>query len=160
MHHQEFNAISVGRREALKATGSLGLLAIFAALGLVPSTAWAAIDRKAFEAKTLTEAFAALGNLVPSESVHIKLTLPEIAENGVVVPVTVESMLPNTEQISILVDKNPTTLVSNFQIPEGLSGFITTRIKMAQTSVVVVLVKADGKFYRASKEVQVTAGGC
>lgn len=159
MQHQD-NAINAGRREALKATGGLSLFALFAALGLTSGAAWAATDRKAFDAKTLTEAFAALGNLVPAESVQIKLTLPEIAENGAVVPVTVESMLPNTEQISILVDKNPTTLVSNFQIPEGLSGSITTRIKMAQTSTVVVLVKADGKFYRASKEVQVTAGGC
>jgi sulfur-oxidizing protein SoxY len=31
---------------------------------------------------------------------------------------------------------------------------------MAQTSAVIVLVKADGKFYRASTEVKVTAGGC
>jgi sulfur-oxidizing protein SoxY len=160
MHHQDLSVINMERRKALKATGGLGLFAIFASLGLVSGTAWAGIERKAFDAKTLTEAFAALGNLIPSESMQIKLTAPDIAENGAVVPITVESFLPRTEQISILVDKNPTTLVTNFQIPDGLEGFVTTRIKMAQTSLVVVLVKADGKFYRASKEVQVTAGGC
>jgi sulfur-oxidizing protein SoxY len=160
MRQQNSTTINMGRRKALKATGGFGLFAIFASLGLVSGQAWAGIDRKAFDAKTLTEAFAVLGNLIPTESVQIKLTAPDIAENGAVVPITVESFLPHTEQISILVDKNPTTLVTHFQIPDGLDGFITTRIKMAQTSLVVVLVKADGKFYRASKEVQVTAGGC
>ena len=152
--------IDSGRRNALKATGGLGLFAIFASLGLVSEAAWAGIDRKAFDAKTLGEAFDALGSLVPVESAQIRLTAPDIAENGAVVPVTIESMLPRTEQVAILVEKNPTTLVTNFTIPEGLDGFVTTRIRMAQTSMVVVLVKADGKFYRTSKVVQVTAGGC
>jgi sulfur-oxidizing protein SoxY len=37
---------------------------------------------------------------------------------------------------------------------------ISTRIKMGQTSNVFALVKADGKFYTASKEIKVTLGGC
>jgi sulfur-oxidizing protein SoxY len=31
---------------------------------------------------------------------------------------------------------------------------------MAQTSNIYALVKADGKFYLATKEVKVTLGGC
>jgi sulfur-oxidizing protein SoxY len=31
---------------------------------------------------------------------------------------------------------------------------------MGQTSNVIALVKADGKYYYASKEVKVTLGGC
>jgi len=31
---------------------------------------------------------------------------------------------------------------------------------MGQTSNVLALVKADGKFYVASKEIKVTLGGC
>lgn len=152
--------IDLERRKALEVTGGMGLFAIFASLGLMSGAAWAGVDRKAFDAKTLGEAFDALGSLVPAESAQIRLTAPDIAENGAVVPVTVESMLPRTEQVAILVEKNPTTLVTNFQIPDGLEGYITTRIKMAQTSSVVALVKADGKFYRTSRVVQVTAGGC
>ena len=86
--------------------------------------------------------------------------MPEIAENGAIVPVTVASTLPNVEQISIFVDKNPNVMAANFIFPAGTESMVTTRVKMAQTSSVVALVKADGKFYRTAKEVKVTAGGC
>lgn len=153
--------INMERRNALKMGGSLGLLGALAAIGLVQSgIVWAGAGNRAFEATTMDEALDALGVIVPANSADIQLTAPEIAENGAVVPVTVTSSLTRTEQIFILVDKNPTMLVASFLFPEGTEGFITTRIKMAQTSSVIVLVKADGKFYRASKEVKVTAGGC
>lgn len=137
----------------------LGMMGVLAYLGLMPGEALAA-SRAAFEAKTLSEALDALGAPLPEDSSFIKLTLPEIAENGAVVPVTVESTLSRTERIAILVDKNPTMLVADFSFPEGTEGFLTTRIRMAQTATVVVVVKANGKFYRASQEVKVTAGGC
>jgi len=70
------------------------------------------------------------------------------------------SPLPMSPQILILVDKNPTMLVASFVLPEGTEGYLATRIKMAQTSNVIALVKVNGKFYRASKEVKVTKGGC
>lgn len=108
----------------------------------------------------MDEALDALGAILPENNTAIQLTAPDIAENGAIVPVTVTSALARTEQIAILVDKNPSMLVANFLIPEGTEGFVTTRIKMAQTSSVIVLVKADGRFYRTSKEVKVTAGGC
>ena len=148
------------RRKALKTGGSLGLLGVFAILGLTPGSVWASAGRAAFEAKTLDEAFGALGVLAPENSALNKLTAPDVAANGAVVPVTVESMFSGTEQIAILVEKNPTMLVASFVIPDGTEGYISTKIKMAQTSPVIALVKANGKFYRASQEVQVTAGGC
>lgn len=39
-------------------------------------------------------------------------------------------------------------------------GFISTRIKMGQSSNVIAVVKADGKLHSARKEVKVTIGGC
>jgi sulfur-oxidizing protein SoxY len=148
------------RRKALKTGGGIGLLGVLTVLGLLPSLALAGVGREAFDAKNLSDAFDALGDLIPEDSTFIKLTAPDVAENGAVVPVTVESTLNTTEQICILVDKNPTMLAARFFIPEGTEGFITTRIKMAQTSSVIALVKANGKFYRASKEVKVIQGGC
>ncbi|HBO76659.1 MAG TPA: thiosulfate oxidation carrier protein SoxY, partial [Cupriavidus sp.] len=38
--------------------------------------------------------------------------------------------------------------------------FVSTRVKMGQTSVVHAAVKAGGKWYVASKEIKVTLGGC
>ena len=153
--------INLKRREALKTGGGLGLLGLLGAVGLIsPGLAHAEWKKAAFEAKTLDEALAALGISAPENSAAIHLSVPEIAENGAVVPVTVASSLARIEQISILVDKNPNVLAAHFIIPEGTEGFITTRVKMGQTSMVIALVKAEGKFYRVSKEVKVTAGGC
>jgi sulfur-oxidizing protein SoxY len=153
--------INLGRRTALKVGGSAGLLALFGAVGLLQSgLAQAEWNKTAFSAKSMDEALNAMGVIIPENSASIKLTVPEIAENGAVVPVTVESSLVNVEQISIFVDKNPNVLAANFSIPAGTEGMVTTRVKMGQTANVIALVKADGKFYRASREVKVTAGGC
>lgn len=152
--------VNMERRKALKKGGGLGLLGVLAVLGLIPGSAWAGAGRAALEAGNLSDAFDALGVTLPENSELVRLTVPDVAENGAVVPVTVESSLAHIEQISILVDKNINVLAANFIIPRGVAGFITTRIKIGQTATVVALVRADGKFYRASKEVQVTQGGC
>lgn len=154
--------IDVQRRKTLKAGGSLGLLSLLAAMGLLHSgTALAEWNKTAFSAKNMDDALNALGVIIPeNNAVAIQLTVPEIAENGAVVPLTVLSTLADTEQILILVDKNPNVLAANFTIPSGTEGLVTTRVKMGQTANIVALVKAGGKFYRAAKEVKVTAGGC
>ena len=153
--------INLERRKALKAGGGLGLLGILTAIGLVTSrTALAKGEKSPFDAKTMDEALDALGVIVPESNAAVHLTVPEIAENGAVVPVTVVSSLANTQQIYILVEKNPSPLAATFSFPEGTESFVTTRVKMRETSIVIALVKADGKYYRAAREVKVTAGGC
>ncbi len=149
------------RRKALKTGSSLALFGVLGAIGLIrPGLAHAEWKKAAFEAKTMEEALATLGVAAAESSAAIHLSVPEIAENGAVVPVTVTGSLARMEQISILVDKNPNMLAAHFVFPEGTEGFVTTRVKMSQTATVIALVKADGKFYRVSKEVKVTAGGC
>jgi len=154
--------VNMERRNALKAGGSFGLLALFGAFGLMKSgVALAAWNKPAFSSKTMDDALAAMGAVAPeANSVFIQLTVPEIAENGAIVPVTVVSTIPKTEQVSIFVDKNPNVMAANFVFPEGTESMVTTRVKMGKTANVVALVKADGKFYRTAKEVKVTAGGC
>lgn len=153
--------MNLDRRKVLKTGGSLGLLALLGSFGLIqPVTAWAARNDKAFAAKTLDEALDALGIGLPQNSAQLLLTVPEVAENGAVVPVVVASSLARTERIFILSDKNPTALIADFVIPDGTDGYVSTRIKMAETARVIVVVKAGGKVYRAAKEVQITLGGC
>ena len=153
--------IDLDRRRAIKTGGGVGLMALLAAVGLLqPGRALAEWNKTAFSSKSMEEALAALGVATPENSDAIKLTVPEIAENGAVVPVTVVGDLPNIEQISIFVDKNPNVLAATFTFPQGTEGMVTTRVKMGKTANVVALVKADGKFYRVAKEVKVTAGGC
>ena len=88
------------------------------------------------------------------------VSTPDIAENGAVVPISITSSLPKTESIAILIEKNPNMLAGSFDIPPGTEPAISTRVKMGQTSNVYALVKADGRYFVASKEIKVTLGGC
>lgn len=151
------------RRDALKTGSGIGLASLLVAAGWVkPGQALAAEWNKgAFEAKGLEETVKAMGaGGKPAESKDVVLNAPDIAENGAVVPVGVTSNIANTQAIAILIEKNPNMLAASFELPEGTSSSVTTRVKMGQTSNVYAVVKADGKYYMASKEIKVTLGGC
>ena len=152
-----------GRRRVLKGTGGAAVLGLAFAAGLFkPGSAWAqGWNKAAFETKSLNDAVKAMGGGAAAESKDITINSPDIAENGAVVPFTIQSKLPNTQSMALLVEKNPNILAASFNIPDGTEAWVNTRVKMGQTSNVIALVKtADGKFHYASKEVKVTLGGC
>jgi sulfur-oxidizing protein SoxY len=149
------------RREFVRAGGVLGLMVAAGLLTAEQAQAQqAAWNKAAFDTKSVDDTVKALGGSAAAQSGDIMITAPDIAENGAVVPVGVTSKIPNTQAIYILVEKNPNTLAAGFGIPAGTDANIATRIKMGQTSNVYAVVKADNKFYTASKEVKVTLGGC
>jgi sulfur-oxidizing protein SoxY len=150
------------RRDVLRKGGGVTLLTLVAAAGwLRPGEALADWNKAAFETNTLDATMKALGGAAPAQSKDITFfQTPDIAENGAVVPIGITSAIPNTQSIAILVEKNPNMLAAVFDIPSGTDPSLSTRIKMGQTSNVVALVKADGKYYMASKEIKVTLGGC
>jgi sulfur-oxidizing protein SoxY len=151
------------RRAVLKTGGGITLLALVVAAGwLKPGAAQAqAWNKAAFDTKSLGDTMKALGSGEPAQSKDIVFfQTPDIAENGAVVPVGIASSIPNTESIAILIEKNPNMLAAVFDIPAGTDPTITTRVKMGQSSNIYALVKADGKYYVAAKEVKVTLGGC
>lgn len=151
------------RRQALKKTGALSLLSLVSAAGWLSAgdaraDSW---NKNAFETHSLDDTTKALGGgaPVPSNDV-VFFSTPDIAENGAVVPIGITSKVPKTESIAILIEKNPNMLAAVFDIPPGTEPTLSTHIKMAQTSNVYALVKADGKYLVASKEIKVTLGGC
>jgi len=151
------------RRKVLRTGGGLTLAALVSAAGwLRPGEALAADwNKAAFETNSMDATMKALGGSAPAQSKDITFfQTPDIAENGAVVPVGITSAIPNTQSIAILVEKNPNMLAAVFDIPAGTDPSLSTRIKMGQTSNVYALVKADGKYYVASKEIKVTLGGC
>ncbi len=157
--------MNTSRREVLKAGGGMTVMALAAGAGLLrPEQAFAqaAWNKTAFDTKSFADTVKALGGASASENQGVRFAspTPDIAENGALVPVTVTSSIPNTESIAILVEKNPNTLAANFTILPGMDPFISTRVKMGQTSDVYALVKADGRYYYAKKEIKVTIGGC
>lgn len=149
--------VNTKRRSLLTSASAFGILL---AAGVITSEqAMAADVRAGFDAKTLAEALTVLGGTAV-DSKELTITTPDIAENGAVVPVTVNSSLPNTTEIFIFVEKNPTPLAAVFMIPPDTESVVQTRLKMGQSTNVLVVVKAGGKLFSASKETKVTLGGC
>jgi sulfur-oxidizing protein SoxY len=148
--------MQIGRRLFLM--GGAALTAVLVAPRAV--LAAAGLD-KAFAS---TEATGAMQELFGTEqttpSADIVLTAPEIAENGAVVPISVDTTLANVQSVSVIVEKNPRPLAVSFEIPEGTLPNVACRIKMGQTSQVTAVVKTDAGLFSASKEVKVTIGGC
>lgn len=144
------------RRSLLKYSAIFGLMASTGLISVAQAQEW---NKAAFEGKSLDGVFKILGAGSADKSDAVTLNAPDIAENGAVVPVGISTTL-KAEQMAILVEKNPSALAAQFFIPAGTDSFVTTRIKMGQTSNVYALVKADGKWNMAVKEVKVTLGGC
>jgi sulfur-oxidizing protein SoxY len=97
----------------------------------------------------------------------VKLDLPSIAENGLVVPLNFEVESPMTEKdyvkaVHFYADGNPNPQVADFYFtPMSPKAAGQIRIRLAQTqNIVAVAEMSDGKLYTARQEVKVTIGGC
>jgi len=97
----------------------------------------------------------------------IAIELPEIAENGNTVPLSIVVDSPMTAEsyvsdILVVVDGNPRPGLATFHLtPMSGRAEAATRIRLAATQNVIVVAKtSDGKLYTAQKEVKVTIGGC
>jgi sulfur-oxidizing protein SoxY len=154
--------MNTGRRLFIKGS----LIAITAAATgvfslLKPLVAFAAKNRKAFSAETEADALAAF---FPGEGIAasdaIAIGVHDVVENGAVVPVEIRTTLPAVESITILAEKNPNPLIASFNLGPECSGFIATRIKVAEPSDIVAVVRSSGKLFSARKFVEVVAGGC
>jgi sulfur-oxidizing protein SoxY len=140
----------------LKGGAALALLA-----ALPKALLAAAWPQKAFLSTDGGQALTALlgtDQTIPSNQITLKV--PEIAENGAVVPVTISTTLENVESISIVVENNPRPLVATFELMSRALPEVSSRIKMAETSQVMAVVKTDTGIYSTSKDVKVTIGGC
>ncbi len=148
------------RRVFLK--GSLAASAVGIAVGaglLTPRAVFAAWPEAAFKAKSVADALTAvMGSGAITESADVSVKAPDIAENGAVVPVTVEGKAA-AEAVAILVEGNEMPLVCNYALT-GAAAYLSTRIKMGKTSNVIGVMKTGGKLLAAKKEVKVTIGGC
>jgi sulfur-oxidizing protein SoxY len=148
------------RRFSLKATaGALAWVLPFALLKplRVLAKPW---NQPGFDAKALANALNSIGATRYVESPDIEIKAPDVAENGAIVPIEVVSRIPNTRFIAILGEKNPFPLIATFEFLGDAEGFISTRIKLGESSLVRVIVRADDKVFSAAREIRVTIGGC
>ncbi len=146
---------------ALTRRDALGLAAAgAAALVIAPGTAEATPERVAAEIKKL------FGDRKPIPG-KIKLELPSIAENGLVVPLGFEIESPMTEKDFVksayfFAEGNPNIEVAAFHFsvmsPKAAAQI---RIRLAKTQdIIAVAEMSNGEVYTAKKEVKVTIGGC
>ncbi len=97
----------------------------------------------------------------------VKLEMPQIAENGNVVPMTVSVDSPMTDDdyvkaVHIFAEGNPIPAVATFYFaPMCGKAVCSTRIRMAATqNIVAVAETSKGELYTGKTEVKVTIGGC
>src|SRR5438128_2026323 len=103
----------------------------------------------------------------PAVPGRISIDLPEIAENGNAVPLSlaVESPMTPADHITdvlVVADGNPNPRIAAFRFsPMSGRAEASTRIRLAATENVIVVARTgNGEFYTARKEVKVTIGGC
>jgi len=136
-------------------------------LGAVASMGMHGAGSPAFAANDAGEVIQKFtGGKTPAQSL-INLDLPEIAENGATVPMTVSVDSPMTEQsyvkeLLVLADENPNAEVATFRFsPLGGVAEVNTRIRLGGTQHVIALAKMnDGAVHMAIKAIKVTVGGC
>ncbi|WP_029350165.1 thiosulfate oxidation carrier protein SoxY [Bosea sp. 117] len=143
------------RREIME----VGLASVLAA-ALAPRLAMATEETVAAELKKL------YGDK-PMAGGKIKLDLPEIAENGLVVPLNVDVESPMTEQdyvkaVHVFADGNPLPQVVTYRFtPQSGKAAASVRMRLAQTqNVIAVAEMSNGALHTAKAQVKVTIGGC
>jgi sulfur-oxidizing protein SoxY len=140
-------------RRVMLAAIALGLLRPWAAL----AASW---NKDAFGAKTPADALRGIGAANAQASKEVVIEAPQIAENGAVVPIEITSNVPGTTSIAVLIDKNPSPLISKFDFMEGALPFVKLNVKVGESSDVRAIAQAGGRSYVATKEIKVTIGGC
>ena len=163
--------IKVSRRGVLRTLGLLGVSAVAAPfVAGAPGVARGQGNLGALQPEekvdaTMQRLFG--GRPIKDGSSVIKMELPLIAENGSVVPITVEVQSPMTpasyvKNIYIISDKNRRPLNARFSLtPDMGAASIGANLRLGgSTNVRAIAELNDGALLMAKREVKVTVGGC
>jgi sulfur-oxidizing protein SoxY len=131
--------IDAQRRILLKGSLAAGTVGVAVGAGLLsPSLVLASWNESAFHAKELP---AALNSLMGSDATEtndgIKIKAPDIAENGAVVPVTVETDMEGVKSIAIVAEgtRRPSSPRSTWPSPRFPSSRPGSRWQRPPTSL-------------------------
>jgi sulfur-oxidizing protein SoxY len=149
------NELRPTRRVALRGAALAAFAALLAPrLALADETAVAAELKKLFGERKIAEG-------------RVKLDVPEIAENGLVVPIGVDVESPMTEAdhvkaVHVFADGNPLPgIVSYGFTPACGRASASARMRLAQTqNIICVAEMSDGSLHMAKANIKVTIGGC
>lgn len=143
------------RRHALRGAALAGFAALLAPrLAVADEKAVAAELKKLYGDRKIGEG-------------RVKLDVPEIAENGLVVPIGVDVDSPMTEAdhvkaVHVFADGNPLPgIVSYGFTPACGRASASARMRLAQTqNIICVAEMSDGSLHMAKANIKVTIGGC
>ena len=143
----------ISRRRLLQATGAAWVLLQVRPAFSTPEDLAAAIKR-AFGERRI-------------QSGRVKIEIPQIAENGNVVPVTIEVESPMTaddyvKRIHLFSEHNPLPDMVEFELgPHNGKARVSTRVRLAKSqNVLAVATLNDDTLWSAQAIVEVTVSGC
>jgi len=97
----------------------------------------------------------------------VKLDVPLIAENGALVPLSVEVSAPMTasnyvKHVYIVADKNRIPIIARATLtPEAGQALVGATVRLGETGDVRAIVEqSDGTLLQVRREVKVTVSGC
>ena len=97
----------------------------------------------------------------------VKLEVPLIAENGALVPLSVEVSAPMTasnyvKHVYIIADKNRIPIIARATLtPEAGQALVGATVRLGETGDVRAIVEqSDGTLLQVKREVKVTVSGC
>jgi len=98
---------------------------------------------------------------------RVTVSLPELAENGNSVPISVLVDSPMTvedhvTEVRLIADRNPRPVIATFHFTPAMGrAEAATRIRLAATQNVIVLAKTSrGEVLSDRRQIKVTIGGC
>jgi sulfur-oxidizing protein SoxY len=159
---REYAKISIfDRRQFLISAAAAAALAPLLSKGVRAETA--ALERS----KVFEETFARLTHGATPIADRITVDLPEVADNGNFVPITMIVDSPMTDAdyvkaIHIVSTANPVALVATFHLsPINAVARVQSRMRLAKTQDVIVLAElSSGELLMSTTMVKVTIGGC
>ena len=166
----ERGAAGVTRRRALGVLGIAGLAGVAGPVvgGTRPASAQgnlASLGPEESVELTMKRLFG--GRPIKDGAAAIKIEMPLIAENGAVVPVSVEVTSPMTPQsyvksVYIVSDKNRRPLNVKFSLTPAMGqAFVATNLRLGESTDVRAIAELnDGSLLMTKREVKVTVGGC
>jgi sulfur-oxidizing protein SoxY len=153
---------SLTRREGLRQTLRVGLY--WAAAQLWPSHAQEMTSGQSLSLAQMIEPLTQGARVLEQD---VKWVAPVLADNGTLVPVTVQVQSPMTPQdhvthLYLLSPRNPVTRMAVFHLgPWNGRAEVSTRLRLAGTQQVVALARlSSGEFRYGQMEIIVTESAC
>ena len=150
------------RRTLLRAAVTTAQLSLLIGTGaILPKRLLADWPADAFHGEKLQEVDKLLfAERDIEDSDLVKIDAPDIAENGRNVPVEVRVELPALESVTLLSDVNPYPLLARARFSPGVAPRLALRVKLGGSGNLIAVAEAEGRLYRTTRPVKVTAGGC